>query len=358
MTLFRYIANEYIRIVVLCIAGLAGLALIVDLFEKAGDFIKHDATAGETLRYAAFRAPEFVSWMIPASAMMGALLVLVALSRRNEVVAMLAGGIGRRTIVLPILTVAALLSGAHFAIAEYVVPRSNQAARDVMNIDVKEKPMARLRRRTAGRWFHAGGNFLRVGGFDGQKLQDVLLLKPGAPGAPPERLEADAATWNGTAWVLGSGKRVRSTEDGLVVETAPAGTILDLPLEPSDLQTEVRHTDEWSFQELRRVIRDRKRLGQDVRGEVVDLYGKVAFPFAAVVMSLVALPFGFRSARAGGAATGIVIGLALGFAYFVVMTFGLSIGKGGALHPILAAWLPNFLFGGVGMYLAATLDRL
>lgn len=358
MTLFRYISSEYTRIVLLCIGGFASLALIVDLFEKAGDFIRFDATAGQTLRYAMFRAPEFISWMIPASAMMGALLVLVAMSRRNEVVAMLAGGIARRTIVLPILTVAVLLSAFHFLIAEYVVPTSNQAARDVMNIEVKKRNMARLRRQSGGRWFHSADSFLRVGGTDGKNLLDVLVLRPGATGVAAERIEAPIATWSGTQWLLGEGTRIRTTDEGLVLEQAPAGTVLDIPIEPKDLRTDVRHTDEWSFNELRRVIRDRRRLGQDVRTLIVDLYGKMAFPFAALVMCLVALPFGFRSARSGGATTGIVIGLVLGFGYFVVMTFGLSIGRGGALHPLLAAWLPNLLFGGVGVYLAATLDRL
>ena len=75
-------------------------------------------------------------------------------------------------------------------------------------------------------------------------------------------------------------------------------------------------------------------------------------------MTLVCLPFGFRTARAGGSARGIVVGLSLAFAYWIVLTVALSIGRSGTLSPLVAAWLPNLLFGGVGVYLAVSLDRI
>ena len=39
-----------------------------------------------------------------------------------------------------------------------------------------------------------------------------------------------------------------------------------------------------------------------------------------------------------------VIGMALGFAYFVADNFGLAMGNLGAYPPLLAAWGPFFLF--------------
>ena len=357
MILFRYISGEFTRTVLVCATGFVGLALTVDLFEKAGLFLKYNATFAQIFRYGAYRSPEFITWTIPIAAMMGTLLTLVSLSKRNEVTAILAGGISRRRIALPILVISLFLSGFHFLLSEKLVPRANQLARDVLQVEIKKRSPRKLYDRT-GRWFYAEGAFIRVGGWDENSLKDLLILRPKTDHTNSERIDAPDAHWNGRHWVLGKGRKVQFGKDNIQIETSPPGVRLPLTLKPQDLDTQLRHTDEWSFQELRRIISHRKKLGQDVRRESVELYGKIALPFAALIMSLVSLPFGFRKPRSGSPALGIVTGLGLGFAYWVIMAIGLAIGSGGTLTPFVAAWMPNLLFGSVGVYLALTLDQL
>ena len=45
-----------------------------------------------------------------------------------------------------------------------------------------------------------------------------------------------------------------------------------------------------------------------------------------------------------------VVGMALGFAYFVADNFGLAMGGLGAYPPLLAAWGPFFLFLLIGEF--------
>ena len=56
----------------------------------------------------------------------------------------------------------------------------------------------------------------------------------------------------------------------------------------------------------------------------------------------------FGLARSGRLFVRAIIGMALGFAFFVVDNFALALGNLGAYSPALAAWGPLLLFGLIG----------
>ena len=75
---------------------------------------------------------------------------------------------------------------------------------------------------------------------------------------------------------------------------------------------------------------------------------KLSGPFSAVLMPLLGAVAAFGLARSGQLLIRAVIGMALGFAYFVADNFALAMGNFGAYSPLLAAWGPFVLFLLVG----------
>ena len=63
-----------------------------------------------------------------------------------------------------------------------------------------------------------------------------------------------------------------------------------------------------------------------------------------MLMPLLAGVAAFGLARSGQLFVRAVIGMALGFTYFVVDNFALAMGNLGAYPPLLAAWAPLLLF--------------
>ena len=43
----------------------------------------------------------------------------------------------------------------------------------------------------------------------------------------------------------------------------------------------------------------------------------------------------------------------MGFAYWMLLSLGFALGRGGALPPFVAAWLPNMFFAATGLLLTA-----
>ena len=357
----RYICTEYLRWFAFCLLGFVGLALVVDVVEKSATFIKKKAEIDEIARYVAYQLPEFTAWMIAPAALFAMLIALAGLMKRNEVTAMLAGGVGRRTIVAPMATLALVAAFAQFALSEYVVPETNAQKRYVLDTKIKKKSFARHRDRR-NRWFYVDGGFLHIGVIDESRklLSGVLYLKPGEKGSPPLRIEGSTAQWNEAAseWRLLDASVAEVDSAGMLSLRREPETALPVQLQPTDLADKVSKTEEWSAADLRKIIRDRSRLGQSVIKESVELYSRYSLPLAGFVMALLGAPFAFREHRRGGAATGFVIGVVIAFAYFVVMAMSRSVGIAGGLPPEIAAWLPNAVFGGTGLYLAVTLDQM
>jgi len=71
---------------------------------------------------------------------------------------------------------------------------------------------------------------------------------------------------------------------------------------------------------------------------------KISGPLSALLMPLLGAVAAFGLARSGLLFVRAVIGMALGFAYFVVDNAALAMGNFGGYPPMLAAWAPFFLF--------------
>jgi lipopolysaccharide export LptBFGC system permease protein LptF len=86
---------------------------------------------------------------------------------------------------------------------------------------------------------------------------------------------------------------------------------------------------------------------------MVALQRKVAFPFVAVIMTLLAIPFAVTTGRRG-ALDGIGIGIVIAIVYWTTFILFTAIGSGGLLPPALAAWASNILFGAAAVYMILT----
>jgi lipopolysaccharide export system permease protein len=69
---------------------------------------------------------------------------------------------------------------------------------------------------------------------------------------------------------------------------------------------------------------------------------------SAILMPLLAGVAAFGTARSGQLFVRAVIGMGLGFLYFVADNFALAMGNLGAYPPMLAAWAPFALFLMIG----------
>jgi lipopolysaccharide export system permease protein len=123
-------------------------------------------------------------------------------------------------------------------------------------------------------------------------------------------------------------------------EAAPYGKGLD----PNQFTLAHVSADEQDFATLRDSVRQLKLAGRPTAELESGLWHKLSGPLSAVLMPLLAGVAAFGLARSGQLFLRAILGMALGFAYFVADNFALAMGNLGAYPPLLAAWAPFVLF--------------
>jgi lipopolysaccharide export LptBFGC system permease protein LptF len=108
-----------------------------------------------------------------------------------------------------------------------------------------------------------------------------------------------------------------------------------------------------SYGELSDYVTQLQKSGYYAVPYQVQLQKKVAFPFVALIMTLLAIPFAVTTGRSG-ALYGVGIGIALAIVYWTGQSMFGAMGGAGLLSPVLAAWAPNIIFTAGAVYMILT----
>jgi lipopolysaccharide export LptBFGC system permease protein LptF len=126
-------------------------------------------------------------------------------------------------------------------------------------------------------------------------------------------------------------------------------TFNELTEGPDYFLTEAVEDKQMNFMELDRYIQSLKVHGFNATKFQVQYYRKFAMPVAALVLAMIAVPFGFM-VGSRGAMTGIGVSLIIAIAYRVAEPLFARVGGAGLLDPAVAAWAPDLMFALLGMY--------
>jgi lipopolysaccharide export LptBFGC system permease protein LptF len=119
---------------------------------------------------------------------------------------------------------------------------------------------------------------------------------------------------------------------------------------PQYFKKEARQSQEMSFGELHRYIRDLKQSGFDTKRLSVQLDRKLAFPLITLVMAALGVPFALSMGKRGSL-TGIAAAIGLAVGYWTIASTFEALGNVNMLPAMVAAWSPDLIFALAGGYL-------
>jgi lipopolysaccharide export system permease protein len=367
-TVWRYVGRE---VVLYTAVGLAAVSLIFvgqNLLRYAGQLLAIGATPSEALRVLRAVAVATVVYALPIGFLFGVLAGLGRLAADREVDALRACGIGIAGVLVPALALGAAVSAATWYLALEVEHRAKREVRDVLlgigaaRVVMEPREFNQLPGRTvyvserhgdgrlSGVFIADRSNperpmvlFARNGSLaiDGDAHAVHLLLRDGdvyfesAPGSGTSRSslafeQLDYAFEIPFARKLGRGwLRPRDMTTGeleAAIAHVRAGGSLDGYYE--------KHVEEYELQLERRY----------------------ALPAAPLVFALVAVPLSLRRGRAARSRGALLCALLVG-SYYGALATSQALVASGTAPARLALWLPNALFGAVGVVLLARARR-
>lgn len=351
MTIFLYILKDYLKYVFGTVLLTVFLFVLFDFIHKTTQyFAKHNPSTKVIVKFYVLQIPMQIMQALPIAGLLAGVVSMVLLSRTNEITALRAAGMGPVRIGLPLGIGGLLLSCLHITLGEVVVPRFAQRMHHVQEFEMEGKTDERLIE--GARWIRDGQRLISFQEYD--RLEKVLtnlrviLVRPNF--RPETATESELAKYqpDSKKWLLSDVKLIRFKRNGLIDSVErKAEQIIQLPVEPQKLQRDLRRPGELALKELRELIDRGERSGIDSLPYKVEFHGKIAYPFAAFVVSLIGLKFGYRSERTTETAKGVLLAVIIGISYWFILSAGRALGLRGTIPAVVAAWLPNVVILGI-----------
>ncbi len=260
---------------------------------------------------------------------------------------MKAAGLSAHQVLAPLLLTAAVVSLISFTFNERVVTRSSATLKAWTNAEFGPIPTDSGVRNNV--YMRDGSDILTAAAVTGEgaaiRMENVSWYRRDARGIIVETIRSPRATFAGPGWRLEDAVRfdVQSTVQerlGAIV-VAPAIT-------PAQVEISNVDADAQNLMQLTRSIRALKAAGRRTSELEGKWWHKISGPLSALLMPLLGAIAAFGLARSGQLLIRAVIGMMLGFAYFVADNAALAMGNFGGYPPMVAAWAPFVLFALIG----------
>jgi lipopolysaccharide export system permease protein len=328
------------------LAVLFMLVLVLQTLDLLGESGKILSAAGndqgDLLRYIAMRAPQIIARFLPFSVLLATLITFATLSQNSEVVAMKAAGLSAHQILAPMLVASLLVAGISFTFNERIVAPATKQLKLWQDVDYAEIPRDDGVRRNV--WVREGRDLIQARTVFGQgdvtRLEDLRVYMR-SDGSLSRVIRADSARYINGAWTL---TNVRIFDVTKASQERLPQLVLGRGIDPSRFKRMKVDGDALAFGPLNDAIADLKAAGRQTDALEGELWHKISGPLSAMLMPLLGAVAAFGLARSGALFLRAVIGMALGFAYFVADNFALAMGNLGAYPPYIAAWAPFLLF--------------
>ncbi len=306
-----------------------------------------------------YRTPPFVYQGLHIVVLMSTILLFLNLSRSNELTALKASGVSLYRVSLPVFGLAAAVTLAAISFQELVLPVLNQKGTEVDEAKIKRRTLPHLQKR-AQIWYRgreSPDGASRIYHFElldpaNRQMSGVSILELDADFGLRRRWDAKEMQWQESdeRWLLRDGM-LRQFQRGEADRIQPFRRVaVELPERLADFAQVRRAPDVMNYVELSAYISRLQEGGHQVGKYLVDLYAKLSYPVAHLIMALVGIPFALQSPR-GGRLIGIALCLAIGLGYFVVHSAALALARTDVLPPLVAAWAANVLFATLGLFL-------
>ncbi|MEO0410607.1 MAG: LPS export ABC transporter permease LptG [Pseudomonadota bacterium] len=330
--------------------GLVVVLQVLDLMGKSDNILEVDgATSASLVRYVMLRAPQLISQFTPFAALLAIVTVLATLNQTSEVIVMKASGMSAFHIIAPAIAITLGIAALHMAFNEFVLMRTNTELiywqDNEYAVDLPDEAPNATRS-----WVEEDRTVIQIGSITrgGSRLViDGLTLFERAPSGTLTKItNAAFASFDGSTWKLYeveetslpdlSKKRLDAAFWGTSV---PPERFIALAVKP----------DRTAFWDLRDAVQDLKAEGYPTDLLEASLMHKISGPLSTVLMPLLGAVAAFGASRGGQLFVRVVIGMGLGFAFFVADNLLVALGQFGATPPILSAWAPFAVFALLGV---------
>ncbi|MEI2748062.1 MAG: LptF/LptG family permease [Ferruginibacter sp.] len=352
----RYILFKYLSSFFFCLLLLTAIVVVVDISEKTDDFVKSKLSAWQifTDYYLGF-IPRIDAMLFPLFVFIAVIFFTSKMAGRSEIIAILSSGISFRRFLLPYVVGGIFLSLILWGGYQYVVPKANRKWADFEKnyVDVNRAPVANATYKQ-NIYFRIDSNtYAGIKGYDTvSKTGSNFSVMRFRNNQLIYNLRAMSFRWD-TAIRKWSLSNVLERQLNAIDEKVQFSGKKEMSysFKPIDLRKDDYLKDQMTTPDLNAFIALEKMRGSEMLSTLqVERYNRDAIPASVLILTIIGAVLASRKVR-GGSGFHLALGVVISVLYILFGRFSVVFATKGDFNPLLAAWLPNFLFGALAIYL-------
>lgn len=334
----RYIAMSVLRAAGLVALVVCGLSVVSSFLTEADNFAEGEYTALQLLAYVLLNIPEHLRVVMPAIALLGALLGLGGLAAGSELVVLRASGMSVPRLGWSVARAGMVIALATVVVGELVSPVT--ASLSEHSVIVGGDGMQSIQ---GSLWVREDQRMIRVNRILSERvLADITVYRGSEAGGLRAILRADSAHYTDGQWTLRD-VSVTAFADHQVRVQRRDHMRWKVSLKPAYLRLSVTDPEELSSLGLYRYSNYLRRNGVTAQTYRLAMWRNLTAPFTALVLTVLALPFAFGALRGAGAGQRLFVGGIAGLGFFMLNEIAVSSSLVYGLPVWLAATWPTLV---------------
>ena len=315
-----YIIRKFIGTYIYSIILIISISIVFDVNENLVKFTQYHAPLKAIVfDYYANFVPYFANLFSPLFVFIAVIFFTSKLASNSEIISMLAAGVSFKRLMRPYMISCVLISTLSFFLSAYVIPHGTVIRQNFETMYKNKKKntsaenvMLQVDKGTIAYIQHYDNNQKCGYGFSLDKFENKKLVSH------------------------------------LTAMDIQYDTIIQM--EPTDLVYSKGQQETFTNPELKEYIGKQKNRGNgNVVQYEVEYHKRIASSFASFILTTIGLSLSSRK-RKGGMGMYLGMGLALSFGYIMLQTVSSTFAINANTPPILAAWIPNFIFAIVAYF--------
>lgn len=353
-----YILRKFITTFVFCMLLFTVIAVAVDSSEKTDEFVRTGLSTGQIfMQYYMGFIPFIWGLLYPLFVFIAVIFFTSKMALRSEVIAILAAGVTYKRWLRPYLIGGIFFATILWFANRYAIPAAN-GIRSQFEVTYLDKGI------TPG-WGGQSSFYLRI---DTNTYVGVRYYDTASKSASSfflDRIKDNKMAYNLRASRMQWDTATRDWKLSEVVErhvdsmkervTYKPEMHLKLNLKPEELRKDEFVKDKLSTPQLTAYIEKEELRGTEgLNALKVEQYRRSATPVTVLILTMIGAIVAGRKTR-GGSGLHLAIGIGIASLFIISDRFSTVFSVKGNLPPLLAAWIPNIVFGLVAwrLYLKA-----
>jgi lipopolysaccharide export system permease protein len=353
------ILERYIAKTTIVATGLAALIIISVLFlmsllGEVKNIGEGDYSIQQAFFYVLMRLPNELYQFSPMLILLGSIMGMSMLSTYRELAVMRASGFSIRRIIFSVLCAAFLLILAISFLGEWIAPNLSYKA-EVYKENARNSGQAVVT--ATGVWLHVDNNFIHVDNIVGrQLLEGVTRYQFDDKHHLLAAYYAKTLSFQQQQWQMKDVVKTSFYHDRTKSQFFPQAE-WTLKFNANLLNIGLIDPKQMTLPKLAKFARYLEQNGLQASGYQYNFWQRIFQPFAALIMVFLAIPFVLGALSTSTLGWRIIVGIMVGFIFFISNAFLGQLCIVYQLPAVLAASFPLIVFGIFGLFLSSQLIR-